>query len=147
MSYLTKVKTALMALLMASEAFLGAAALPVCVMIGASLMDYISGIAAAPARSEKISSYKGVRGIVKKVFLWSLVAIGAMVDLLLGYLGIQLPGELSVTAVVAVWVAANELLSVFENLADIGVPLPKQLIRLVAQIKDSVEGEKNGDQQ
>lgn len=145
MSYLTKIKLAIAAVLAAVNAWLGALAMPVYIMMAASLIDYLTGLAVAPARAEKLSSYKGIRGIVKKVCMWALVAVGVMVDLLLGYVGLTLPAGVSMATVVAVWVAANELLSILENAADIGIPLPRNLVKLVAQIKDSVEGEGTDD--
>ena len=85
MSYLTKMKLAVTAALVALSAWLGALAVPVYIMMGASVLDYLTGLAAAPAREEKLSSYKGIRGIVKEVCMWALVAVGVMVDLLLGH--------------------------------------------------------------
>ncbi len=144
MSYLTKMKLAVTAAVVALNAWLGALAVPVYIMMGASVLDYLTGLAAAPAREEKLSSYKGIRGIVKKVCMWSLVAVGVMVDLLLGFVGLTLPAGASMATVVAVWIAANELLSILENAADIGIPLPRNLVKLVAQIKETVEGENDG---
>ena len=144
MSYLTKMKLAVTAALVALSAWLGALAVPVYIMMGASVLDYLTGLAAAPAREEKLSSYKGIRGIVKKVCMWAVVAVGGMVELLLGHVGLTLPAGASMATVVAVWIAANELLSILENAADIGIPLPKNLVKLVAQIKETVEGENDG---
>lgn len=145
MNDVTKIKAALCGVLLAVNAWLGALAVPLYIMMGASVLDYLTGLTAAPARAEKLSSYKGIRGIVKKVCMWTLVAVGAMVDLLLGYVGLTLPANASMAVVVAVWIAANELLSILENAADIGIPLPKNLVRLVAQIKETVEGDEDGD--
>lgn len=144
MSYLTKFRLAVTAALVALSAWLGVLAVPVYIMMGASVLDYLTGLAADPAREEKLSSYKGIRGIVKKVCMWALVAVGVMVDLLLGYVGLTLPAGVSMATVVAVWIAANELLSILENAADIGIPLPRNLVKLVAQIKETVEGENDG---
>lgn len=144
MSYLTKFRLAVTAALVALSAWLGVLAVPVYIMMGASVLDYLTGLAAAPAREEKLSSYKGIRGIVKKVCMWALVAVGVMVDLLLGFVGLTLPAGVSMATVVAVWIAANELLSILENAADIGIPLPRNLVKLVAQIKETVEGENDG---
>ena len=144
MSYLTKFRLAVTAALVALSAWLGVLAVPVYIMMGASVLDYLTGLAADPAREEKLSSYKGIRGLVKKVCMWALVAVGVMVDLLLGYVGLTLPAGVSMATVVAVWIAANELLSILENAADIGIPLPRNLVKLVAQIKETVEGENDG---
>ena len=144
MSYLTKFRLAVTAALVALSAWLGVLAVPVYIMMGASVLDYLTGLAADPAREEKLSSYKGIRGIVKKVCMWALVAVGVMVDVLLGYVGLTLPAGVSMATVVAVWIAANELLSILENAADIGIPLPRNLVKLVAQIKETVEGENDG---
>ena len=94
---------------------------------------------AAPKRSEDINSYKSMRGIWKKVCMWLLVAVGAIIDELIlyasGTIGITLPGSFLVACVVACWIICNEILSILENLKDIGIAMPPFLEPLVKNIK------------
>ena len=46
--------------------WLGILAVPVFLMVGGNVIDYITGIMATKYREESISSYKGIRGIMKK---------------------------------------------------------------------------------
>ena len=61
--------------------------------------------------------------------MWILIGIGgAMVDWLLlyaaGTIGIALPVSFLVACLVAVWLIANEIISILENMVDIGVSIP-----------------------
>ena len=53
----------------------GVLAVPILLMVGANVIDYATGLIAAPKRSEDINSYKSMRGIWKKVCMWLLVAV------------------------------------------------------------------------
>ncbi len=71
-------KVGFTALLSALFAWLGVVAVPflLLVLLQFKFIDYGTGLAAAKYRSEKISSYKSFRGIVKKVCMWLLVVVG-----------------------------------------------------------------------
>lgn len=117
----------------------GVLAIPILLMVGTNLIDYITGLIAAPKRSEDINSYKSMRGIWKKVCMWLLVAVGAIIDQLILYasttVGITLPGSFLVACIVACWIICNEILSILENLKDIGIAMPPFLEPLVKNIK------------
>ncbi len=117
----------------------GVLAVPILLMVGANVIDYATGLIAAPKRSEDINSYKSMRGIWKKVCMWLLVAVGAIIDELIlyasGTIGITLPGSFLVACVVACWIICNEILSILENLKDIGIAMPPFLEPLVKNIK------------
>ena len=68
------------ALLSALFAWLGIVAVPFLLLVLLQLIDYGTGLAAAKYRSEKISSYKSFRGIVKKICMWLLVVVGGVMD-------------------------------------------------------------------
>ena len=122
---------------------LGVLALPVCLLVACNVIDYITGLLAAKYRQQDIDSYKGLRGIVKKVCMWLLVVVGAVVDQLLTYsaetVGITLPFTFFVACVVAIWIVCNEIISILENIADIGVALPPFLEKIVKNLKHQVE--------
>ena len=66
------------------SSILGTLYVPVLMMVAANIIDYITGLIAAPYRKDGgISSYKSIRGIAKKVAMWLLVVVGAIVDQLI----------------------------------------------------------------
>lgn len=123
---------------------LGVLYIPVLLVVLCNVIDYITGLFAAPRREDGgISSYRSMRGIVKKVMMWILVVVGAVIDQLLKYasatLGISLPFTFLVACIVAVWIVCNEIISILENMIDIGVELPGFLLPLVKNIKSQTE--------
>lgn len=139
---LGKVKVTLVGVAALAAAHFGVLALPLVLLVGCNLLDYITGICAAPQRGQQRNSVRGLRGIAKKVCMWLLVAVGVVVDMLLAYLGemmgLRLPLALPVGCVVCVWLLANEVISVIENIADLGVSVPF-LLPLVRWVKKQTE--------
>lgn len=126
------------------SSILGVLYIPVLLVVLCNVIDYITGLFAAPRREDGgISSYRSMRGIVKKVMMWILVVVGAVIDQLLKYasatLGISLPFTFLVACIVAVWIVCNEIISILENMIDIGVELPGFLLPLVKNIKSQTE--------
>lgn len=139
-----KLKALIIAALAAAMNWLGILAVPVCLMVGCNLIDYITGLCAAKYRSDGgISSYKSIRGITKKVCMWLLVVVGAFVDVLIQYavscttIAVDIPFIVATT--VAVWLVVNEIISILENMVDIGVSMPPFLLPVVKHIKKQVE--------
>lgn len=93
------------------------------------VIDYVTGMMLAIIE-KKLSSAIGFRGIFKKVLIFCLVGIGHMVDLHL----IQ-NGSVIRTAVIFFYIS-NEGISILENTARIGLPVPEKLKELLAQLKD-----------
>lgn len=138
-----KTKTIIIAIWSSIMSFLGVLAIPVLLMVLCNVIDYITGILASAYRDEEIDSYKGMKGIIKKVSMWLLVVIGAVIDQLIAYagdtVGITLPFTFLVACVVAIWIVCNEILSILENISDIGVVLPPFLQPIVKNLKHQVE--------
>ena len=113
------------------------------ILILCNVIDYGTGLCAAKYRDETIKSYKSIRGIAKKVCMWLLVAVGAMLDWLLQYaaetVGITIGLNFVVASIVAVWLIANEIISILENVKDIGAPLPPFLMKIASNIKSQAE--------
>ena len=122
---------------------LGTLTVPVLLMVACNVIDYVTGLAAAPKRGKKINSEVGFNGIVKKICMWLLVVVGVIIDQLLLYtgetIGIALPFNFLIACVVCIWIVCNELLSILENISDIGVPMPAFLKKLVTYIKHQTE--------
>lgn len=129
--------------------WLGILYVPMLILIACNIIDYITGLCAAKYRSEAISSYKSFRGIAKKICMWLLVAIGAMLDWLLSYAvgtaGISIGLNFVVASVAAVWLIANEIISILENIRDIGTPLPPFLMKIAENAKKSAENKGDDD--
>jgi len=112
-------------------------------MVGCNVLDYATGLMAAAYRAEDINSYKSIRGIIKKVCQWLLVVVGWIVDIIIQYAadvaGISLHIPFIVATVVAVWLVVNELISILENIIDIGAKIPPFLLPVVKYIKKQTE--------
>ena len=124
-------------------AWLGHLAIPMYVLVACNVVNYLTGLMAAPHRGEHPNSYKGFNGIAKKICMWILVGVGAMIDVLITYAAEQVsPGFMEpfiVAIVVAIWLAFNEMISILENIRDIGVVLPPFLLKLVKMLKKKTE--------
>ena len=95
-------------------------------------IDYVTGLVVAWIRKE-LSSEIGFKGIAKKVFILSLVAVGHILDVhVLG------GGAVCRSAVIGFYIA-NEGISILENAGNIGLPLPKKLIEVLQQLKSKEE--------
>ncbi len=90
-------------------------------------LDYISGIMCAIV-DKRLSSAIGFRGVCKKVLTLMLVGVANILD-------IHVVGEGSAlrSAVIAFYMS-NEALSLFENAAHIGLPVPDPLKNALAQL-------------
>ena len=98
------------------------------------VIDYITGLMCA-ILDKKLSSEVGFRGIFKKVLIFSLVAIGNIVDQ-------SVIGEGSVirTAVIFFYLS-NEGVSILENAAHIGLPVPQKLKNILEQLHNRTDKE------
>ncbi len=147
---MNKVKAFVIFIVSALMNCLGVLAVPVFLLVGCNLLDYATGLMAAKYRSDGgISSYKSIRGITKKVCMWGLVLLGAFLDVLLQYavetMGLALTLPFIVATIVAVWLVINEMISILENMVDIGVTMPPFLMPIVKYIKQQVEDKADMD--
>lgn len=125
------------------SSMLGVLTIPVILMVACNVLDYATGLMASTYRSQDINSYKSIRGIMKKVCMWLLVVVGAVIDQLLLYAsqttGITLPFTFLVACIVAIWIICNEIISILENIKDMGVAIPAFLLPIVEHVKSQVE--------
>ena len=91
--------------------------------------DYITGVMCAVA-DKKLSSAVGFKGICRKVLILMLVGIANLLD-------VQVVGTGSVlrTAVIFFYLS-NEGVSLMENAAHLGLPIPEKLKVVLAQLHD-----------
>ena len=81
----TAVKAAVAGFSGALTSVFGILAVPILLMVSCNVIDYATGLMAAKYRNESVNSYKGLRGITKKVCMWLLVVVGFIIDQLLAY--------------------------------------------------------------
>lgn len=103
-------------------------------LIAFMVLDYITGLSVAWVKKE-LSSEVGFKGIAKKVFILILVGVGNILDVYV----FNLDGVCR-SAVIGFYIA-NEGISILENAAALGLPLPKKLIDVLKQLKSKEDGE------
>ena len=102
------------------------------------VIDYITGVMCA-IENHDLSSEIGFHGICRKVLIFLLVGIANIVD-------VQVIGTGSVLrAAVCFFYISNEGLSILENAATLGLPIPEQLKKVLKQIKNRGGDEKQSD--
>lgn len=97
-----------------------------CLLV-AIVIDYISGIIKA-YETKTLSSAIGFRGILKKVGILLIVMLAVLVDRITIDNG-------GIRTLVIYYFVANEGLSILENLAQAGLPIPKSLKNALKVIK------------
>ena len=91
------------------------------------VLDYITSLMCAIA-DKKLSSAVGFRGICKKVLILMLVGVAHIVDL-----HVVGTGDALRSAVVCFYLS-NESVSMLENAAHLGLPIPEKLKSVLAQL-------------
>jgi toxin secretion/phage lysis holin len=99
------------------------------------VVDYITGLMCA-VLDKKLSSEIGFQGIFKKILIFSLVAIGHIIDK--NVIG---DGSVIRTAVIFFYLS-NEGISILENAAHIGLPIPQKLKDVLGQLHNKGDKEK-----
>ena len=94
--------------------------------------DYITGVLCAVS-DRKLSSAVGFKGICRKVLIFILVGIGNVIDVQV----LGTPGVLR-TAVIFFYLS-NEGLSLTENAAHLGLPVPEKIKVVLEQLHDRSE--------
>ena len=115
--------------------FLGGWGGPLYALVLFITIDYITGVMCAIV-DRKLSSEIGAKGIMGKVVILMLVGVGALLDrYVIG------SGEVVRTAVIFYYVS-NEGVSILENAARLGLPVPEKLKEMLEQLKkDKKEGD------
>ena len=98
------------------------------------VLDYITGVMCAVI-DHKLSSAVGFKGICRKVLIFCMVGVGHILDTrVIG------SGSILRTAVIFFYLS-NEGLSLTENAAHLGLPVPKKLKAVLEQLHDRAEKE------
>lgn len=96
-------------------------------LIAFAVIDYITGVMCAIS-DKNLSSAVGFKGICRKVLIFTMVGIGNIVD-------VYVLGEGGVlrTAVIFFYLS-NEGVSILENSAHLGLPIPEKLKEVLEQL-------------
>lgn len=121
----------------------GIMTIPLLVLLGANIVDWITGIIASIHEGKGISSARSMHGISKKVMMWLCIAVGAFLDVLIKYacdmFNVSFGYMWIIAPIVAIWIACSELLSILENIIRSGVTPPRFLKPLVEKLMNQVE--------
>lgn len=102
------------------------------------VIDYVTGMMCAVA-DKKLSSEVGFKGICRMVLIFLLVGIANILD-------VHVIGSGSVlrTAVIFFYIS-NEGVSLLENAAHLGLPIPEKMKLVLEQLHDRADGGEGGD--
>jgi toxin secretion/phage lysis holin len=98
------------------------------------VVDYMTGVMVGILNKE-LSSQIGFRGIFKKVVIFSLVAVAHIIDT-----HVIQNGSVLRTTVIFFYLS-NEGISILENAALIGLPIPKKMKDVLEQLKENEDHE------
>lgn len=93
------------------------------------VLDYITGIIAAWIMpTTKLDSQRGFRGIGKKIVMLCMIALGYVIG--------HITGQAEIRDIVIWFYIGNEGLSILENVANAGVPVPNKLKENLAKFTE-----------
>lgn len=114
------------------------------ILLAVMTMDFVTGlICAAMGKSKKtdngyIASHVAFEGLMKKVLIIFVVLLAAALDFAVSKgAGIDFTAVMGATCL---WFIASEGFSILENVASMGVPVPKIMLRLLEIMKDKGNG-------
>lgn len=103
------------------------------------IADYVTGIAAAVV-NKRLDSNVGFKGIIRKVVILLIVGIANLLDVYV------LSANSILRSAVIFFYIANEGLSIIENAGEIGLPIPKKLKEILAQLRNKSEEKTEEDE-
>ncbi|WP_346935297.1 phage holin family protein [Clostridium sp.] len=106
------------------------------VLIAFMILDYGTGLLRAWINKE-VSSDVGLKGIARKAVIFVVLIVAVMLDRLLN------TGTWVFRTLVCYFYICNEGISLLENCAGLGVPIPERLKDALAQLKDGEKKELN----
>ena len=124
--------------------------IPLCILLLVMVLDYITGMIKAWYKQE-LSSRIGLKGILKKVCYFIIIVAAGVMDWLivdgLKRIGVDFIMPFLLAAIVTVWLIINELISILENVAAIGGPVPGWLTKLLNRLKGAVDDKAGADKE
>lgn len=107
--------------------FLGGWDIALQILVAVVVLDYITGVCKA-IYNKKMNSTVGLKGIMKKVGYFIVVAVAVVLDRITGGTG-------AIRTLVIYFFVANEGISILENWGGMGLPLPQKLMDTLEQLK------------
>lgn len=108
------------------------------ILVTFMVLDYATGLLRGYVNKE-LSSDIGLRGIARKAVIFVVLIVGVCLDRLIN------SGNWIFRTLVAYFYIANEGLSLIENCAALGVPVPDKILDALAQLKEGEKKELKGD--
>ena len=109
------------------------------ILVAVMSLDYLTGLlcgfmgVSPKTESGGLSSGAAFQGLMKKVLILCVVGLAALIDrAVMQGTGMEIA---AVTGATCFWFVASEGLSVLENAAAMGVPIPKVLLRALEIMK------------
>jgi toxin secretion/phage lysis holin len=97
-------------------------------LVALVVLDYITGVIAAIV-CRNLSSEAGFKGICKKIMIFAVVAVAHIIDS-----QVIKSGSALRTAALFLFIA-NEGISLLENAAGMGLPIPERLMKILKQLR------------
>ena len=101
------------------------------------VIDIITGLAKA-VKNKNLWSRKSLLGFARKILVFLIITVANLLDLLMNMNG-------TVVLATVTFYILNEVLSITENSAQIGIPLPDKLMEVIEVINKKSETKKEVD--
>lgn len=105
-------------------------------LIALVVLDYITGVVSA-AVSGTLDSAVGFKGLIKKALIFVMVAAATIADRVIP------AANQAIRAAVILFYTANEALSIIENAAGLGLPVPEKLKSTLKRVQQEADEEQN----
>ena len=103
-------------------------------LIALVALDYVTGVICAAA-NKRLSSEIGFKGLIKKALIFALVAVAGVADKVIP------ATNQAIRAAVILFYIANEAISILENAAELGLPVPEKLKAVLIKTKGEGKAE------
>ena len=101
------------------------------------VIDIITGLAKA-VKNKNLWSRKSLLGFARKILVFLIITVANLLDLLMNMNG-------TVVLATVTFYILNEVLSITENSAQIGIPLPDKLMEVIEVVNKKSETKKEVD--
>lgn len=108
---------------------------PICILVLFMVLDYITGFIRGYI-NKVLSSDVGLKGIARKAIIFIVLIVAVALDRLLN------TGTWLFRSLICYFYIANEGLSLLENCASLGVPIPSKILESLEQLKNGEKKEK-----
>ena len=122
-------------------------AIPMLILFIVVACDYVTGLVKAYINGS-LSSKSGIKGILKKLCYFVGVIAASGVDYVLNSTILESDENITspICLFVCIWLIINEIISIIENLSEMGVPIPQFIVKLINKLLvKSEKGESDND--